>query len=59
MDQARLRHGAAKSLLFDRAGRRLRTYVSTVNARRMRALAAGVGHGDLLFGSPGEGPPTC
>jgi hypothetical protein len=48
-------HGAAKSLLFDRAGRRLRTYVGAVNAGRVRAAVAGVGRGDLLFGSPGEG----
>ncbi len=54
-------HGPAKSLLFDRTGRRLRTYTGAVNAGRVRAPVAGVGdvaggrRPDVLFGSPGEG----
>jgi hypothetical protein len=54
-------HGPAKSLLFDRTGRRLRTYAGAVNAGRVRAPVAGVGdvaggrRPDVLFGSPGEG----
>jgi FG-GAP repeat/FG-GAP-like repeat len=53
-------HGRAKSLLFDRRGLRLRTYVGAVNAGWRRAPAAGIGdvgggpRPDLLFGSPGE-----